>query len=255
MRRVFVFSILLGCVSCATTPQVASVLENPMPEAGAQVVLRPGDTVKLEFLYHPELNQTQTVRPDGKLSLQLVNEVEVEGLTPEGVREKLLGLYGVVLKDPEITVVLDPEGRFVYVGGEVDIPGGQFPIRVPLAGRLTPMEAIMQAGGLKNQSAKISNVLIVRRVGEKQYARTIDLRSAFRNEETEPFFLAPDDIVFVPRTRIDRADQWVDQYMNRLVPDWVNVNLGYAYSRTKSTAGGMDTVTASPAGISVTQTR
>lgn len=255
MRKAFAVFIVLGCVSCATTPQVPSVLENPMPEGGAQVTLRPGDIVKINFLYHPELNQAQTVRPDGKLALELVNEVEVAGLTPEGLQEKLLGLYGEQLKDPAITVVLDPEGRFVYVGGEVGIPGGEFPIRVPLAGRLTPMEAIMMAGGFKSQSAKISNVLIVRRIGDKQYARTVDLRSAFRNEEDVPFLLAPDDVVFVPRTRIDRADQWVDQYMNRLVPDWVNVNLGYAYQKTKSIPGNSQTVTASPTGVTVTKTR
>jgi len=256
MRRLSLV-LLLICVaaSCATTPRVASVTEKPMPEAGAQVVLRPGDVLKLDFLYHPELNVTQTVRPDGKLALQLVGEVEVAGMTPAGVREKLLNLYGAKLIEPEITVVLEPEGRFVYVGGEVNIPGGEFPVRVPLAGRLTPMEAIIQAGGLRKQSAKISNVLIVRRINEKQYARTIDLRAAFRNEEIDPFFLAPDDIVFVPRTRIDRADQWVDQYMNRLVPDWLNVNAGYLYSETSSDDDGARTVSAGPAGVSVTQTR
>lgn len=255
MRSINVVLLLLACASCATSPRVSSVVDNPMPEAGSQVVLRPGDNIKLTFLYHPELNQTQTVRPDGKLALPLVNEVEIAGLTPEGVREKLLGLYGKELREPEITVVLDPEGRFVYVGGEVNVPAGEFPVRVPLAGRLTPMEAIIQAGGFRNPSAKISKVLIIRRIGEKQYARTIDLRTAFRKEEDDPFFLAPDDIVFVPRTRIDRADQWVDQYMSRLVPDWVNINLGWAYTRSRTNLGGSDTITASPAGISVTQSR
>jgi polysaccharide export outer membrane protein len=224
-----------------------------MPTLDAPLLVRPGDVLKIEFLYHPELNATQTVRPDGKISLRLVNEVDVAGLGPEEVRQRLLEGYSTQLKDPEITVIIQIDERFVYVGGEVAIPGGQFPIRVPLVGRLTPMEAIMQAGGLKNASAKLSNVLIIRRIGEKQYARTLDLRAAFRNGECEPFFLEPDDIVFVPRTTIDHANQWVAQYMNKLVPDWIRLNLGYSYVQSGAT-GAYSTITTSPTGVTVTRT-
>jgi polysaccharide export outer membrane protein len=227
--------------------------DNPMPTLDAPFMVRPGDVLKVEFLYHPELNVTQTVRPDGKISLRLVNEVDVAGLGPEEVRRRLLEGYSTRLKDPEITLIIQAEQRFVYVGGEVAIPGGQFPIRVPVVGRLTPMEAIMQAGGLRNASAKLSNVLIIRRIGEKQYARTIDLRAAFRSGECEPFFLEPDDIVFVPRTKIDRANQWVAQYMNRLVPDWIRVNLGYSYVQSEA-AGAYSTITTSPTGVTVSRT-
>jgi len=241
-------ALLLGaslCASCATSPRAPADTVNPMPTFGAQLVVRPGDVLKIEFPYHPELNAIQTVRPDGKISLRLVNEVDVAGLEPEEVRQRLLEGYNVQLKQPEITVVVQTEQRFVYVGGEVALPAGQFPIRVPVVGPLTPMEAIMQAGGLKNASAKISNVLIIRRTGDKQYARTIDLRTAFRSGECEPFFLEPGDIVFVPRTNIDRANQWVAQYMNKLVPEWIRVNLGYSYVHSDTT-GTYSTITTPP---------
>jgi len=233
------------CVSCATEPRVPANDVSPMPGGGAPLVVRTGDVLKIEFAYHSELNATQTVRPDGKISLRLVNEINVAGLGPEEVRQRLLESYGSILKAPEITVVVQTEQRFVFVGGEVAIPAGQFPVRIPLTGPLTPMEAIMQAGGLKNASAKISNVLIIRRIGGKQYARTIDLRTAFRSGECEPFFLEPGDIVFVPRTKIDRANQWVSQYMNKLVPEWIRVNLGYSYVNSDVT-GDYSTTTTSP---------
>jgi len=245
--------LMVGIPSCATSPTAPSIEENAMPVPDTPFALRAGDSVEVKFLYHPELNAAQPVRPDGRISLQLVDEVEVAGLSPEEVRQQLLALYRVKLRDPEITVVVRAEERYVYVGGEVNIPSGQFPIRVPLVGSLTPLEAIMQAGGLKNRSAKVSNVLIIRRFEGEQYARTLDLRNALEGAETVPFFLEPNDVVFVPRTRIDRADQWVDQYMNRLVPDWIAVNLGYTYTQTE-TVGRRSTITASPSGVSVSRT-
>ena len=244
---------VLLCTSCTTSPKVPSNVENPMPTLDKPMVVRAGDVLEVKLLYHPELNERQSVRPDGKIALQLVNEVEVAGLAPAQVRQRLLELYAVDLKDPEVTVIVQTDERYVYVGGEVAIPSGQFPIRVPIVDRLTPMEAIMQAGGFRKASAKLSNVLIIRRIGDTQYARTLDLRRAFRTAEGSPFYLAPSDIVFVPRTKIDRADQWVDQYMNRLVPDWVSLNLGYSYSETQA-VGTRSTITASPSGVTISRT-
>lgn len=161
------------------------------------------------------------------ISLQLVHEVKAEGMTPEELRRELLSLYADKLKDPEIAVFARvEENRMVHVGGEVNSTRNTDGlVAIPIIGRLTVMEAIVKAGGLRNSSAKISNVLIIRRMNGKQYARTLDLREVFKNAESEPFYLQPNDIVFVPRTKIDRIDQWVDQYLNKTVPNWVNMTL------------------------------
>jgi len=244
-REVLLGALLLGSmvvVSCTTSPTVPSNADSHMmPSSDAPFTVQSGDVVKLKFQYHPELNETQVVRPDGRISLQLVNEVEVTGKTPEQIRLELLDLYADKLKDPEITVVIEAEKRYVFVGGEVDISAGQFPVRVPHTEKLTPLEAILQAGGLKKTSANYTNVLIVRRIDDKQYARTIDLGAALRNAESSVFYLEPSDIVFVPRTKIDRANQWVDQYMNKLVPDWLSANAGYSYVRNRLIGGGSST--------------
>jgi polysaccharide biosynthesis/export protein len=239
------FLVLSVLSSCATSPQVPANAESPLPSSDAPLMVRQGDVLKVEFAYHPELNATQTVRADGKISLRLIDDIEVVGLRPEQIHQRLLEAYKV-LKDPAITVVIQTDQRYVYVGGEVAIPAGQSPVRVQILGPMTPMEAILQAGGLKNASAKISNVLIIRRIGCTEYARTIDLRAAFRKGERESFLLEPGDIVFVPRAKIDRANQWVSQYMNKLVPEWVRFNLGYSYVRSNTT--GSYSTTATPAG-------
>lgn len=221
-RRVLV-ALWLGCcvVGCATTPTAPPVTAEGMPETTRGVILAPGDVLEIKFVYWPDLDVTQSVRADGKISLPLVGEIDAGGLEPAKLHQQILTLYRDKLQEPEITVVVrTEENRHVYVAGEVYDPGP-----VPLVGDLTAFEAVMAAGGFNKSSAKLANVLIVRRFEGRQLARTLDLRKAIKQADAEPFFLAPNDIVFVPRTKIDRADQWVDQYINRIIPR--NIYLGY----------------------------
>ncbi|MCC6694675.1 MAG: polysaccharide export protein [Candidatus Hydrogenedentes bacterium] len=213
MVFVFVF-----CAGCATTPEPAEsfpIAQEP------RVVLKPGDVLQVKFLYWPELNEEyQSIRPDGKISLQLVGEVHAEGLEPAQLRQELLTLYQDKLIDPEISVVVRSlDSHRVYVGGEVLSPG-----LVPIQGQLTALEAIMQAGGPRKQSAKMNSVVIVRQQDDRQYATTIDLRESLESPESIAFELAPRDIIYVPRTAIDRVDQWVDQYINQVIPRSVHTN-------------------------------
>ncbi len=220
-------ALLLMSSGCATAPRVPSVEESSLPTSPLSVVFQPGDVIEVKFRFWSDLDEVQTIRPDGMISLQLVHEVKAEGMTPEELRRELLSLYADKLKDPEIAVFARvEENRMVHVGGEVNSTRNTDGlVAIPIIGRLTVMEAIVKAGGLRNSSAKISNVLIIRRMNGKQYARTLDLREVFKNAESEPFYLQPNDIVFVPRTKIDRIDQWVDQYLNKTVPNWVNMTL------------------------------
>lgn len=186
-----------------------------MPEAPADSVIRVGDVVDVRFVYWPDYDVSQVIAADGTLELPVVGEVPAAGRTANELRSELLTLYEDELRDPEIMVLVREEAnRRVFVAGEVQAPGA-----VPIVGELTVLEAIMNAGGLRNRSAKISNVLIVRRIGDRQYARTIDMRDPFKTAEVEPFFVQANDVVFVPRTKIDRLDQWVDQYVNQALPD------------------------------------
>lgn len=220
---------LISCVliGCATAPRVPSVRTSPLPTIPLDVVFQPGDVVEIKFQFTPDFNEVQTIRPDGKISLALLQEVEAADKSPEQLRKMLLEAYSDKLKNPEIMVIARvEENRLVHVGGEVELTRNTDGlVAIPIVGRLTIWEAIMRAGGILNRSAKISNVLVIRRIGETQYARTIDLRAEFRNPETEAFFLQANDIVYVPRTKIDRIDQWVDQYLSDIIPNWLSVSI------------------------------
>ncbi len=202
--------LLAGCVTPSPNPPSAD-----WPQAqDATVLLQPGDLLRIKFAYWPELDDEQTIRPDGKIALQFVGDVMAQGLSPEQLRDQLLALYAVELKDPKITVVVRGfDARRVYVGGEVKTPGV-----VPMHGRLTLLQAIMQAGGFNEKTAKPSGVIVVRHRDGKQFACAVDVRKALAQPSSDQFALEPLDVVYVPRTAIDKLDQWVDQHINQIIP-------------------------------------
>ncbi len=179
------------------------------------VLLKPGDEIEVKFYYTPELDITQTVRPDGKMSLQLIGEIDVRGKSPSGLREELLKLYMPHLKKPEIAVIVRSlVSRRVYVGGQVITPGV-----IDMPAELDVLEAIMEAGGFILPEAEVKNVVIIRHLDGQRYAYSVDLGSVLKGEGSQTFYLQPQDIVYVPRTKITKLGQWVDQHINKLIPD------------------------------------
>lgn len=190
------------------TPEIQS----PQP---SRVSIAPGDVLDIMFFYTPDLNVSQTVRPDGKIALQLVGEVYAEGKSPTQLRDELVGLYTPHLKTPEITVVMRSfYERHVYVGGQVMTPG-----IVEMPGRMTLLEAILQAGGFNIREAEVRNVVVIRHINDHRYGQSIDLKPALKGHKVQPFYLEPMDIVYVPQTTIAKVDQWIDQHINRIIPD------------------------------------
>lgn len=178
-----------------------------------KTVLAPGDEIEVRFRYWPELDASQTIRPDGKIALQLVGHVQAGGLTPEMLDARLIELYQDELIDPEIvTIVRSQAHQQVYVGGEVGKPG-----LVTMKPQMTVLEAIMDAGGVNKRSAELANVVIVRHQNNQRFAAAVNFKNALSSKD-EVFYLAARDIVYVPRSKIDQLNQWVDQHINRLIP-------------------------------------
>ena len=180
------------------------------------------DTIRIKFLYWPELDDEQMIRPDGKISLLMVGEVEAQNRTPEELQKELIKLYEPKLNEPEINVVVSSlANNRVYIGGEVSTPG-----LILIQGKLTVLGAIMQAGGFIEASAKKSSVVVVRQQAGKQFARTVDLNDALKGTETEPFYLQPYDIIYVPRTTITHVDEFVAQYIDGIIPKHITSSVG-----------------------------
>ncbi len=165
-------------------------------------VLQPGDNLDVKFYYNPELNEAVTIRPDGKISLQLIDEIPAAGLTPAQLDDALTKAYAKQLKRPVVTVILRTfEGRKIYVGGEV---GNPQVLNIP--GKITALQAIINAGSFK-KDAKLSSVIIISRGPDNRpIVRTVDLKKALNGEATgDDYLLKPFDIVYVPKTELARA--------------------------------------------------
>ena len=212
-------ALFLG--SCSTT-SVPRLTEEEVPEFEAAANyphgsyrLEPGDILQIRYLYHPENDQKEIVRPDGKIRAQLAGEVAAAGYTTTELETLLEEQSKAKLREPEVGVsVVEFAKRNVYVAGEVGRPGP-----VEYRKGLTPVQAIIEAGGLRD-TALTSSVVLVRAAGTdgKYVSRALDIEEVLHHGKREPITLAPHDVVFVPRTQIAEANIWVDQHFTQLFP-------------------------------------
>ncbi len=211
-----ILSLIAGCVASpdfAGSGGKVSTRDFPETMARPEVRLTPGDTIHTKFTYWPELDQEQQIRPDGKISLQLVGHLDIADMTVEKLDERLLELYADKIKEPEITTtILSYGNRRAYVGGEVARPGF-----VELTDKMTALEAVMSAGGFETASANLADVVVVRHLDGSRYAKLLDMDQPVADSGSS-LLIAPRDIIYVPRTRITEVNQWVDQYISRVIP-------------------------------------
>ena len=153
--------------------------------------------------------------PDGRINLQLVNEIDVQRLTPRELTTLLKKSYSTEIDRPEIAVMVRSfSAQRVYVDGEVAKPG-----IITLTGPLTTLQAISQAGGLK-ETARENEVVLMRRGNDNKIIATmVDLSKAFNGtDHSQDVVLMPYDIVHVPRSPITNVNIWVDQYIRKNIP-------------------------------------
>jgi protein involved in polysaccharide export with SLBB domain len=195
-----------------------------------------GDQYTVRFFYYPEYNITGTVRPDGFVTIPLVGDLNVNGLTPAQVSDSIRASYADVLAEPEVSVIItEAASRKFFIFGEVDQPGAY-----ALDGNMTLIDAIAQAGGVKVSGRK-DNIILMRKTGDGHYAaRRIDLDEKVRTGDTEMTYLMATDVIFVPMSAIAKLDTFVDQFFNQLSPAWrfyilaretVNPQGGYVIGR------------------------
>jgi polysaccharide biosynthesis/export protein len=211
-----VFLIIL-CVSVCGChcPTAVKTFDEMVAEPVPPLTIQAGDVVDVTFFYVPELDTSQTVLPDGTMSLQLLGLTSVQGKTPKELQDELTNRYSAHLKEPLVSVtVRRVEDSKVYVGGEVYRPG-----LVQMAGKLSVLDAVMEAGGGIRPTADLCNVLVVRQREDRHYSCLVNLKATLSGEEGRNFMLQPRDVVYVPPTMITKADDWVSQYINRIIPE------------------------------------
>ena len=205
---------IIGCGGKNTAPLP---IEPPpaYQEVTEDYYLQPGDNLDIKFFYNPELNENVTIRPDGKISLQLIEEIQAAGLTPAQLDELVTRAYSSELKQNKVTVILKEfGGQRIYVGGEVNSPQV-----LEVVGKVNALQAIFNAGGFKTD-AKLSSVMIVSRGPENRpLVKKVDLKQALEGKLSEDnYLLKPFDMVYVPKTNLARADDFIKHIYNFIPP-------------------------------------
>ena len=205
--------------------ETLKVTEEPMaPEAQPltpkrttrpQYRLGYGDVIEVKFFNNPEYNDVITVRPDGRISLQQIGDIDVVGMSPSELSQHIRSVYGEILKQPNVTVILrEFGGQFFYVMGEVERPG-QF----EFAKGMSVLRAIASAGGAKD-SGKMSSVIVIRADQDRNIeARRLDLSiSDVAKQLDKDLTLHPYDMVYIPKTFIANLDRFVERVYNNVLP-------------------------------------
>lgn len=160
------------------------------PPAG--FVIGPEDVLSIVFWRDKDMSSQVTVRPDGKISLPLLNEVQAAGLTPAQLREHLAAAAKRFFENPNVTVVVNQiNSRKVFITGQVGKPGPY-----ALTGPMTVLQLISMAGGLKD-FADSRNIIIVRHENGQTSSQPFNYKEIGRNLR-QNIELQPGDTVVVP---------------------------------------------------------
>jgi polysaccharide export outer membrane protein len=183
--------LILLAPGCQTTPP--PVPPNDSVRSGV-VVLREGDTIKIAFPGAPNLDTTQQVRRDGKITLSLGGEVVAVGKTPAELEKEVLKLYDTQLTVKQVVVTVTSATFPVFVSGAVLKPG-----KILADRPITVLEAIMEAGGFDQARANLKKVAVLREIDGKITSYPVDMGKVFTDATSKPFYLKPGDIVHVPQ--------------------------------------------------------
>jgi len=228
-----------------TLPELRTVIGQQYRDFIAQTgygeVLKEGDYFELRFIYNPELNLGVRIRSDGKISLPLLGEIQAAGSRPSELYQQLLKGYAKHLTDPDLALLVGPDtarkifadepfisvtlaksaDQEIFVGGEVFSPKA-----VKFEGQLSVLQAIMQAGGIK-ETGDLSRVVILRRGQFEQdnWVQT-DLTDPLSGRSIKnDLVLRSGDVVIVPMSGIAKVDLFVKQYIRDVLPLQSNFNL------------------------------
>jgi protein involved in polysaccharide export with SLBB domain len=208
--------LIAELISCATqnaTVKEVEPLELAETKAPIVYTIAPGDTLDIKFFYNPELNESVIVRPDGMISLQLIDEIHAASLKPAELDDKLTELYSQELRKPVLTIIVRSFTRQrVYVGGEVNRPG-----LIELSGGLTALQAVFQSEGFKETADPAETLVIRKGKKDEPIPLRIDLAALMDASGGTDFQLQPDDIVYVPRSAIANANKFIEEYIGGLL--------------------------------------
>jgi len=180
-------------IASITNPRVAP----PMPVSATDdpdYVIGPGDMLNISVWKEADLSGTVPVRPDGKVSLPLLSDVQAAGTTPTKLAGSIAERLRQYLTDPRVTVIVTAaNSRRVFLIGEVVRPGA-----IPMLPNMTLLQALSTGGGF-SQLARIKKMYVLRTDNDKQIKLPVNYKAAISGEAPDQnIVLKPGDTIVVP---------------------------------------------------------
>jgi polysaccharide export outer membrane protein len=158
------------------------------------VRLSPGDALKFSFAEESDLDQTQKIRRDGKVSLPYLGEVTAAGKRVIDFQRELVSGYEDHLDNPEVLVTLETSAPSVIISGFANKPG-KYAFDRPT----TVFQAIMEAGGVSDYGS-LRNIHLTRIINGVERTETISLRPNIRGQPTQPEYVQDGDVIYISRS-------------------------------------------------------
>jgi len=188
-----VVRIVTAILICVAGPSYLEADDPKVPAAAPEYRIGSEDVLDISVRNNAELEKVVPVRPDGKISLPLVNDIGAAGLTPMELRDVLTEKFAAYIQNPEVSVVVrEIHSLKVSVMGNVKAPG-----RYELKGAATVLDALALATGF-NEFAARRRITILRRDGATQQRLRFDYDAAVRGDGEKNMLVKPGDIIIVP---------------------------------------------------------
>jgi polysaccharide export outer membrane protein len=189
--------VLAAVLSAGAGPAAAGRPDPSRPEPREELLgyrIGPEDVLQISVWNNEAMSRTTPVRPDGKISLPLLNDVQAAGLTPLELRETLMKQLADYMPHPEVSVIVNDVHSFkVAVIGQVPKPN-----RYELKSAATVMDVLAMAGGF-TEFASRSRVVVMRTSNGKTQRIPFDYDRVREGDEGHlNFLLRPGDVVIVP---------------------------------------------------------
>ena len=158
-----------------------------------EYLIGPEDVLDISVWKNPELSRKVPVRPDGRISLPLINDIQAAGLTPSQLRDQLAKRLAEYVPSPEVSVIVqEVQSLKVAVVGAVKTPG-RFILKSPA----TVLECIALAQGL-TEFANRERIVVLRQNGSTTQRIPFNYRKIADSDDQDNFFVRPGDIIVVP---------------------------------------------------------
>lgn len=189
---------LLALAACSSEPTLPPA-QATIPGPGPEYVIGPLDTLNIFVWRNPELSETVPVRPDGRISVPLIEDLPAAGLTPTQLARDIEKQLKKYVQNPIVTVIVTgfvgPFDRQVRVVGEAVHPQA-----IPYRNNMTLLDAMIAVGGLTEYAAG-NRATLVRTVNGKQTEYRVRLADLIKDGDVSANVeLLPGDILIIPQS-------------------------------------------------------